>query len=248
MRRFLAAAAIAAISTVAMATSASAVPIKTGLSVVIDGSGSISSTDFNLQKSAYASVFGDSSVLVANGAVVVNVIQFSDSAQVEQTAIRISSEADRTTLINAINAMSQLNGLTAIGDGINLGRSNMDTFLSGVAASEKDASLTKIIDVSTDGGNNSGADPVAATDNAIAGGYSAVNCLAVGAGDCSFMTGDGTVFSATSFGDLEPVLEEKVRQELGTDVPTPSALALLGPALIGLGVAVRRRRTLRAAA
>lgn len=222
------------------ASVAQAAPVQTALSVVIDGSGSISSTDFATQRDAYANVFGDASVLKADGTVVVNVIQFSSSAQIEQTAIRISSEADRTTLLNSINAMSQLNGSTAIGDGINLGRSDMDSFLAGLPASEIASNFDKLIDVSTDGGNNTGANPVTATDDAISGGYSAVNCLAVGAGNCSFMSGDGTVFSASTFADLQPVLENKVRTELGT-IPVPATALLLGLGLIALGAATRRR-------
>lgn len=222
------------------ASVAQAAPVQTALSVVIDGSGSISGTDFQTQKTAYANVFGDSSVLKADGTVVINLIQFSTGATVEQTAIRISSEADRTTLLNSINSMTQLGGSTAIGSGINLGRSNMDTFLAGLPASEIDSSFTKLIDVSTDGGNNTGPSPVTATDNAIAGGYSAVNCLAVGSGNCSFMSGDGQVFVATNFQTLEPVLENKVRTELGT-IPVPATAALLGLGLIALGAATRRR-------
>lgn len=226
------------------ASVAQAAPIQTALSVVIDGSGSIGTADFATQRDAYANVFGDASVLKADGTVVVNVIQFASSAQIEQTAIRISSEADRTTLLDSINGpingMTQLGGSTAIGDGINLGRSDMETFLAGLPAGEIASDFDKLIDVSTDGGNNTGFNPVTATDDAISDGYSAVNCLAVGAGNCSFMSGDGTVFSASSFNDLQPVLENKVRTELGT-IPVPATALLLGLGLIALGAATRRR-------
>ncbi|MBK1670425.1 hypothetical protein CKO28_20585 [Rhodovibrio sodomensis] len=222
------------------ATGAQAAPVQTALSIVIDGSGSISSGDFEVQRDAYATVFADASVLKADGSVVINVVQFSSNAQIEQTAIRINNEADRATLIASINAMTQLNGSTAIGDGINLGRSDMDAFLAGLPAAEIATNFSKLIDVSTDAGNNAGASPVVATNDAVGGGYSAVNCLAVGAGNCSFMTGDGQVFSANSFADLQPVLENKVRTELGT-IPVPATAALLGLGLIALGAVGRRR-------
>jgi hypothetical protein len=93
---------------------AHAVPIKTALGIVIDGSGSISSANFAIQLDAYAAVIGDASIVMADGSVVLNIIQFAASRVFEQTAIRLNSEADRTIVLNAINEMSQIFGGTNI--------------------------------------------------------------------------------------------------------------------------------------
>lgn len=231
----------------AVTANAQAAEIETALSVVIDGSGSILGSDFTLQRNAYASVFNDPTVLVADGRVVVNVIQFSNGAQIEQTAIRINDEADRDTLVDAINAMSQLGSVTDVGGGIDLGVSDMDSFLAGIDAAEFSTDFEKIIDVSTDGFENAGSisGPDATADAVNNQGYAAVNCLGIGGGaDCSFNDGFGFEVFVDSFDDLQPVLENKVRAELGTiDVPVPATFGLLAFGLFALGAtAVGRRR------
>ena len=237
--------ALTAAAAFAVSGPANAVPIDTALSVVIDGSSSISGSEFTTQQNAYASVLGNASVLPANGSVVINVIQFSTegSGITELSALRINNEADRTTLVNAINAMSQINGLTDIQEGIALGVTDMDSFLGGLAAGEFGTDFRKIVDVSTDGGHNEGGDPAAEAQNAVNTlGYEAVNCLGIGTGfDCSFNDGVGADFVATTFNDLEPVLEDKIRQELRTDVPVPAPLALLVIGLLAMGLARRGR-------
>ncbi len=224
------------------ASPADAALIKNAVSIVIDGSGSISSANFGVQRDAYATLFNDPSILPADGSVVVNVVQFSTNAQLEQTAIRINDETDRATLVAAVNGMNQLDDFTAIGDGINLGVTNMDAFLATVDATEFDLDFGKLVDVSTDGGNNRGSDPGTESENAVNNlGYEAINCLGIGNGaDCSFNDGFGDDFPATSFAELEAVLEVKLRREFDT-VPVPASVLLLGVGLLGLGVATRRQ-------
>jgi hypothetical protein len=237
MKKLLASVAIV-LGIAGFTTQSEAAPI--GLGLVIDGSGSISAGNFATQKAGYIAALNN--LLPTNGSIAVGVYQFASSAQTEFAFQVINNAADLLNLTTAIGAMVQLNGLTAIGDGINLAASQMSAFGYGLLD-------RVVIDVSTDGGNNTGANPVTAANNFVAAGQAgtilgkaAVNCLGIGAGaNCNFEAGDDAFeVLATSFADLQTTLEAKLMREL--ELPEAGTLGFLGLGLIGLGLASRRRK------
>lgn len=252
--RYLLSACLTVMGVVALAAPAQSAQIRTAIGLVIDGSGSISPSDFALQRDAYASVLSDPSVVPADGSVVVYVNQFSTNVERvwgPSGAVRIQSEADRTSLVNAIQGMTQLGGNTNIGDGILEAVFTLDAFLGFrlefmpfLFADD----FRALIDVSTDGQWNEGFDPADIALDAVNGDLFAVdtifdqiNCLGIGsAADCSWIPTGSFSIGAAGFADFESALRLKLGRELGT-VPAPATIALFGLGLVGLG-AMRRRR------
>lgn len=232
--KFAAAAVVGLTLSVASMT-AQALPI--GLGLVIDGSGSISGANFTTQKNGYIAALNN--VLPADGSVAVGVYQFSSAAQTEFSFQVINNATDLANLVAAINGMTQLGGATAIGDGINLAASQMAAF--GYANLEK-----AVIDVSTDGGNNTGANPSTAASNFVTAALATastegnVNCLGIGgSANCGFIAGPNSFSVNATFATLQTTLEGKIEQELGI-LPEPGMIAIFALGFAGL-IATRRR-------
>jgi hypothetical protein len=222
-----------------VATEARAVPVDTELMLLLDGSGSISNANFNLQRDAYVSTLN--SLLPTDGRVTIGVWVFGgDQAQVFAPT-NIASATDKTNLLNAISGLNATTragidtGSTAIGDAINVAFAAFTTNLL-------DAAIRQLIDVSTDGGNNAGVDDVTAAANAVAGGVEQVNCVGIGgAANCGFIAGTGSFsLNAGDFTAFQTSLDTKLRTEL--NIPEPATLGVLAIGLIALG-ATRFRRT-----
>lgn len=223
--------------------SASAVNASTlGLGLIIDGSGSISAPDFALQTGAYANIFSDDDFFTnfvepsAFDALEVSVVQFGGTsaiAEVDRFAIGSQQDAeDFSTLFG----FAQIGSTTPTGPAIDLTASLLLDPIS------TDVTRT-VIDISTDGGSNSGGDPVVAADNARAAGIDQINAIGVGLGINPFeldgIAGvglgtdqEGFVLTAADFDTFESTLALKLEQEIIDGGNPPSGDAIPEPTTI----------------
>lgn len=223
--------------------------VTTALYLSMDGSGSISTSDFTTQINGYVSAlntfFSNNPTVygqVAIGGAVFggNVIEFAPLTVItDSTAL-----ATLTTAITNLDNFPTFpfrggvnTGATGIGNAVTAATNALIAFQT---AQGPGTNLKLLIDVTTDGQNNTGTPAGTAANNAAAAGIDQVNCLGLGSGaDCTWVGTNGTNFGTVSFANLGTALAAKIQAEV-IGVPTPAALALFGVALFGLA-AVRRR-------
>jgi hypothetical protein len=203
------------------------------ISLNLDGSGSISSSDFTLQKNGYISAL--TALLQPDGLNSIAVYQFSNTVQQVFALTTISTAAQKTALLTAIGAMSQIGSTTAIGDSITTAKNAINTFTGNTCTTTS----TCLIDVSTDGVNNTGLDPNTATTTANASGIK-VNCLGVGGSANCGWNNAGLDFTASSFSAFTAAITSKLSVEL-TKAPEPITITVFGAGLAG-AASLRRRK------
>ena len=113
---------------------------------LVDGSGSISASNFQLQKEGLAYALNDPSITSQDGSVSVCVIQFSDYAYVEVPLTTITSQSVADSISARIMAMSQLGGSTNMADAFDVAVANFPSV----------PAKNQIIDLSTDGAPTAG--------------------------------------------------------------------------------------------
>jgi len=235
-----------------LAVSLSAAPVGVELSLVIDVSGSVDSTEYALQRDGYRDAFKSAAVksLIAStvGGVAVNVIQFSTSATevIGWTLLTTAAESDAFGDLMGAMARSGVIGIrTDIIDGV-------DAAVAALGSNSYEGAR-RLIDVSGDGPQNEQSCPddvtsicgllQASRDAAAAAGIT-INGLAIGPASLAtyytnnLITPGGFVLNAT-FDTFGEAIEDKLFTEI-SGVPEPSTYALMGAGLIAL-VGLRKR-------
>ncbi len=234
----------------AFAAPVQAVPVALELALLVDVSGSVDATEYNLQKTGYVNAFNNASIqnAIANltGGIAVTYIEWGSSNE-QATLVgwthltdAASSSAFATAIANSSRAFT---GLTAPGSALN--------YVSPFFATNDFEGDRWVIDVSGDGEQNDGTSTSAARDAFLAsapnGVTTTINGLCIGGNAvCTWYENNirgGTnsfVTQAADFTAFDSAVVSKIGREVNATVPVPATAALLGIGLIAASVLRRR--------
>ena len=243
-------------SALALALGIAAVPahalttVDLELALLIDVSGSVDTTEFNLQKQGYVNAFQDATIQasIASGhSLAVTVVYWSGAAEQQQAVgwTLVNSVASANSFASLIGAtVRPFSGSTGVGSALN--------FITPQFATNNFAGTRKVIDVSGDGAENVGANTAAARNAALAAGVDQINGLPI-LGEVGLEAwynanvkgGAGAfVLAADSFADFDAAIKQKIGREIVGNVPEPSTYALMGLGLGVMGYLARRRKVI----
>jgi len=216
-------------------------PVDVELQLLIDISGSISTSEYNLQMQGYSNAFASDTVQNAiingtEGQIAVQLIMWSGASnqQVMIDWTLVDSIASADSFSSEILSIARpFSGMTAIGSAIEYA---YPLFLN-----NDFLGTDKVIDISGDGTNNSGSSPAEAAANAISNGVDTINGIVISnnqtvidqyydeviAGDSPFL------LAPANFDEFQLAIENKIAAEIeGTipqqaiSIPEPSSLIL----------------------
>ncbi|MGR5238703.1 DUF1194 domain-containing protein [Vibrio alfacsensis] len=229
------------------------------IALVIDGSGSIKSSDYQLQLDGYKNTFSTGTFYddyIAGSiydSVYFSAYQFSSSVLLEVDWTLIDSNSSATAFGDLFNTteMAQLNGWTATGDAIY----DASASLLGNAIGGGDGD-SMIIDISTDGQPTKGSDSLVAAEYARSNEIT-INAIGVGSGINAMFLEDlvglgggseyaGFYLEAPDFNAFGDAIESKIAMEVTggdpkTEISEPASLAMFGFGALAMG-ALRRRK------
>ncbi len=254
----IAAALLVAGATLAPMT-ANAVSVGLELLLLVDVSGSVSSSEYSLQKTSYVNAFNSAAVQNAIfgsqlGSIAVSYAEWSGAGQISRLVnwTKISTAGEASAFANAINATSRaFSGNTAIQSAMNDSKTWFGTETGG--ADNGFESLRQVMDVSGDGARNIGLTGTAGRDAALAAGVDTINGIYIGNATLGTYYNDfvkggtgGFVEAADNFTDFSDAIQRKLIREITNQTPEPLSAALVGIGLFGLGLSRRRQKQVQA--
>jgi uncharacterized protein (TIGR03382 family) len=214
------------------------------LSLVCDVSGSIATSEFNLQRGGYSAAFrtpGIQSQITGTtngrlGRIAVNMVYWSGAAeQIEVVPFTLlDSVASINAFADAIDATTRhFDGQTSISGALN--------FSTPLFAANNFDGFRRVIDISSDGDNNDGG-PVGPARAAALAQVDAINALVIGDAALLNYYVNNVVGGSNNFAlqaETFDAFRSTILRKLTFEIPAPGSAALLG---LGGLVGLRRRR------
>jgi 5-hydroxyisourate hydrolase-like protein (transthyretin family)/uncharacterized protein YegL len=213
--------AVAALTFLLAAESRATTCASVQLCLAIDGSGSISTANFDLMRNGLANAIADGSVVPQGGSVEISAVQFGAGVTTHVTPTVITSQSVADSVANTLRTMPKVGGTT-----------NMAAAVSACAGliSTSCPASRQVINLVTDGEPDDANAAVAARNAAVAAGIDEINAEAVAAptGAVAFLrdrlvhpepgyiappfTAPGFVIITDTFDDFEQAVRGKIGQ------------------------------------